>query len=245
MANYYLDTNVLIGHCFLQNRWQNHTDRLFSTDNTLHTSEVVLYEYCVKKGPGAPDDKSDIDWSSTDGVFGTILRKLRKAKRYTELELRKFDDDDLTPTDVADVVIERFDIQDEVTDKVRGHFEQELSPACSRKDARKAIDELTQTITSTAKERKLALSERIRFHRRARKHSAIENQLRRLIYGDDESYGPDAGVLTDAFDLSNRGVVERVVTGDKGDIYLNAEEIDAITGLTVLYLKDEFANEAE
>ncbi|MFD1635360.1 hypothetical protein ACOZ4L_16340 (plasmid) [Haloplanus ruber] len=71
----------------------------------------------------------------------------------------------------------------------------------------------------------------------------MENQLQRLIYGDDSEYGPDAGILTDALDLKTRGVVSKVVTGDKGDMYLKSNEIKAITGLTVLYLKDEFARE--
>ncbi|WP_267642155.1 hypothetical protein [Haloarchaeobius amylolyticus] len=243
MSNYYLDTNVLIGHCFLQNRWQDHTDRLFSTNNTLHTSEIVVYEYCVKDSPGRPESETTIDWSSTDGVFGTIQRKIRKGKRYTELELRKLDHDEVTPEKVAELVIEKFDIQDEVKEKVTRHFVNRLPYDCDRKDARKAVDKLVHTITSTAKDRKSELAERVQFHRRAQNHRSVEDQLRRLIYHDDESYGPDAAVLTDAFDLKQRGIVERVVTGDKGDIYLNLNEIDAITGLTILYLKDEFANQ--
>lgn len=244
MANYYLDTNVLIGYSFLQNRWQDHTSRLFSTDNSLHTSEMVLYEYCVKNRPGAPSSDTTIDWSSTEGVFGTVQRELRKGKRYTELELRKYDEEELSSEEVAAVFIEKFEIEDEVISKIERYFEQELSLNCSRKEARAAIDELINTITSTARDRKSKLARRVQFHRRVGDHPFVESQLRRLIYDDDESYGPDAAVLTDAFDLKARGIVERVVTGDKGDIYLNSEEIDAITGISVLYLKDNFAEQA-
>lgn len=241
MANYYLDTNVLIGYSFLQNRWQDHTSRLFSTDNTLHTGETVIYEYCCKNGQGPPNSDTTIDWSSTDGVFGTIRRKLRKGKRYTELELRKYDEEELTPEDVAKVCIEKFDIEDEVAGKIKAYFDRELTSNCSQKEARGAVDKLVHSITSSAKDRKLALSHRIHSHIRKEAHTSVEDQLCRLIYGPDESYGPDAAVLTDAFDLKIQGTLERVVTGDKGDIYLNSEDIDAITGLSVLYLKDEFA----
>lgn len=243
MANYYLDTNVLIGYSFLQNRWQDHTSRLFSTDNTLHTGETVIYEYCCKNGQGPPDPDTTIDWSSTDGVFGTIQRKLRKGKRYTELELRKYDEDELTPEGVAKVCIEKFDIEDEMAGKIETYFDRELPANCSQKEARAAVDKLIHSITSAAKDRKSVLSDRIRSHTRNDAHPSVEDQLCRLIYGPDESYGPDAAVLTDAFDLKTQGDVERVVTGDKGDIYLKSEEIDAITGLSVLYLKDEFAGQ--
>ena len=243
MANYYLDINVLVVYSFLQNRWQEHTHRLFITDNTLHTSEFVLYEYCVKSNPGPPSTDTTIDWASDDGVFGTVQRNLRKAKRYTELELRRYDDEDLNPEMVADAFIKKFDIEDEVSDKIRYYFEKELATECNKKAAREATDKIVNTITSTARDRKLELARRVRFHRRTREHPYIEKQLRRLIYGEDESYGPDAAVLTDAYDLKIKGIVKRVVTGDKGDIYLNSEKIDAITGLSVLYLKDEFAGQ--
>ena len=244
MANYFLDTNVLVGHCFLQNRWQEHTERLFNTDNTLHTSELVLYEYCVKSEPGAPEDDTNIGWGSQDGIYGRVRRKLRKGKRHAELELRRYDTDDLTPEKVAEIFIEKFKIQDAVVDKVENHFCQSLDSDCDAKEAREKIDEVVNAITTTAAERKAELARRMKCHRRSREHPAIEHQLRRLIYNDDSDYGPDAGILTDAHDLKSRGIVSKVVTGDKGDMYLNSEEIDAITGVTILYLKDEFAGEA-
>lgn len=243
MANYFLDTNVLVGHCYLQNRWQYHTSRLFDTDNTLHTSEIVLYEYCVKNSPGAPDDSTDIGWGTDDGIFGRVRRKLRKGKRHTELELRRYDADELSPEIVAKIVIEKFEIQDQVTEPVKRYFDRSLDADCDAKDAREVIDELVNRITSTASERKAKLAQRVNFHRRQCENQRVENRLRRLIYGDDSTYGPDAGILADALDLSTRGVVSKVVTGDKGDMYLNANEIKSITGLTVLYLKDEFAGE--
>lgn len=243
MANYFLDTNVLVGHCYLQNRWQDQSDRLFSTDNTLHTSELVLYEFCVKDKPGSPEDYSLIGWGSRAGIFGRVQRKLRKGKRHAELELRRYDADELSPDKVAEIFIEKFDIQDEVTDKIEHHFRESLRTNCDAKDAREEIDSLVNAITTTASDRKTELARRVNFHRRSSDHPSAENQLRRLIYGDDSEYGPDAGILIDALDLRLGGVVSKVVTGDKGDMYLNAEEINAITGLTILYLKDEFAGE--
>lgn len=244
MANYFLDTNVLVGHCYLHNRWQSHTRRLFSTDNTLHTSELVLYEYCVKSSPGAPAPSEDIGWGSTNGVFGRVRRKLRKGKRHSELELRRYDKEDLTPAKVAEVFIDKFEIEDEVAGIVEAHFQAVLDDDCDAKDAREEIDELVNSITTTAADRKAKLARRVDFHRRSRSHESVEDQLVRLIYDENTDYGPDAGVLADAYDLRSRGLLSKVVTGDKGDMYLNAEDINSITGLTVMYLKDEFADAA-
>lgn len=245
MANYFLDTNVLVGYCYLQNRWQDHTTRLFSTDNTLHTSELVLYEYCVKNGPGAPNNGTEIDWHSDDGIYGRVRRKLRKGKRHTELELRRYDADALSPEKVAEIFIEKFEIQDAVVEKVKRHFRKSLDADCDAKQAREEIDELVNAITTTAAERKDELAQRVKFHRRSEEYRSMEDQLRRLIYGDDQGYGPDAGILTDTHDLMSRRIVSKVVTGDKGDMYQHSEEINAITGLTVLYLKDQFAGETK
>ncbi|MDB2269507.1 hypothetical protein PM032_00540 [Halorubrum ezzemoulense] len=203
----------------------------------------MLYEYCVKNGRGAPEDDTNIGWDSRDGIYGRVRRKLRKGKRHAELELRRYDTDDLTPEKVSEIFIEKFEIQEAVVDKVENYFSQSLDSDCDIKEAREKIDEVVNAITTTAAERKSELSQRTKCHHRSQDHPAIEHQLCRLIYHENVEYGPDAGILTDAHDLKSRGIVSKVVTGDKGDMYLNSKEIKAITGVTVLYLKDEFAGE--
>lgn len=41
--------------------------------------------------------------------------------------------------------------------------------------------------------------------------------------------------------MADEGILERIITADKTDIYGNRERIHAILGLTILYIKDEFA----
>lgn len=242
MARYFLDTNVLLGYSFLQNYWQDHSSRLFETGNSVYIGETVLYEYCVKTNPGPPSESVNIDWSHDGGILGDEHRRLRKAKRLCDLDLRSFSEEELTKEVVAEMFIDKFDVEDAVAPKVHVYFEQSLMSSCTVSDARNAIDELVNTIISTSQDRKTEMASRVQYSKQRKPYTAIETRLKRLIYGDDESYGPDASLLRDAYELKERRILNRVVTGDKGDIYLNREQIDAITGLSVLYLKDEFAN---
>lgn len=244
MARYYIDTNVLVGYSFLQNLWQSDTKRLLDTDNTLYVGEIVLYEYCVKNSPGSPPNSVDIDWAHDAGKYGDERRRLRKAKRMFDIELRRFSDEELSPESVAELFIDEFDIQDRSIAKIQQYFTQALTDTCSTPEVEQSVEELVNTITSTAKERKLELARRVNYLRNTNKYLSIESRLANLIYGDDQSYVPDATLLWEAYQLKERGIVSTVVTGDKGDIYLKRGEIDAITGLSVLYLQDQFAAQA-
>lgn len=52
----------------------------------------------------------------------------------------------------------------------------------------------------------------------------------------------DKVVLRDVECLENRGVLDKIVTSDKSHIYGNQDRIEAVLGVRVLYIKDEFAN---
>ncbi|WP_424016257.1 hypothetical protein ACOZ4N_00390 (plasmid) [Halorientalis pallida] len=242
MSSYFLDTNVLVGYTFLHNRWQDHTQRLMSTNNTLYTGETTKYEYCVKRHPG-PRNGVPLDWSKEDGVVGTVKRNLRKYKRLTVLELESKDKTELDPETVSEVFIDEFDVEEQIEHKVENYFEKELAQDCTLTDVEEALNKLINRINTTSLDRKDELRKRlkVRPRRSGSDYSSQVDQLTHLIEGRQKEYCADAHVLCDAMDLKNRRIINKIVSGDKSDMYSNREEIDAITSLSVVYLKDEFA----
>lgn len=244
MASYYLDTNVLVGYSFLHNRWQDHTRRLMATDNTLYAGETVLYEYCVNNSPG-PRDGELLNWANEDGVIGKEKRKLRKRKRFTYLELRTKDESELNPESVSKVFIEKFDVEKQIEHKVHDYFEKELDESCTLDDVEDSLNKLINRINSTCKDRKDELRQRVKIRQRrsGKDYSTPLDQLSRIINGNEEDYCPDAEVLVDAMDVKDRFLASTVVTGDKGDMISNRDKIEPITRLSLVYLKNKFANE--
>jgi len=243
MSRYFVDTNVLVGYTFLHNRWQDHTSRLMATNNTLYTGETTKYEYCVKRHPG-PQNGERLDWSKEDGVVGTVKRNLRKFKRLTVLELQSKEESELDPETVSEVFIQEFDVEEQVQHKVEKYFEKELDQDCTLSDVKDALNKLINRINTTSLDRKDEIRRRLKVRPRqpGKDYSSDIDQLTHLIEGERDKYCADAHVLCDAMDLKDRRVLNKIVSGDKGDMYLNRGEIDAITGLSVVYLKDEFAD---
>lgn len=244
MASYYVDTNVLVGYTFLHNRWQDHTRRLMASENTLYTGDTVIYEYCVKTGHGSRDGEP-LEWSKEDGVVGKEKRKLRKRKRFTYLELKTKNEEELEPDTVSEVFIQKFDVEDQIKHKVKNYFERELDQECTLDDVEDSLNKLTNRINSTAIDRKDKIQKRIKiFLRRDEKdYSTACSQMSRIIDGNEEEYCPDAEVLVDAMDLKNRFLINTVVTSDKGDMISNKDKLETITRLNLVYLKNKFANE--
>lgn len=244
MTSYYVDTNVLVGYTFLHNRWQDHIRRLMASENTLYAGGTVLYEYCVNVGQGRRDSEP-LDWSREDGVVGKEKRKLRKRKRFTYLELKTKDEEELDPDTVSEVFIEKFDVEDQINHKVEDYFEKELDQDCTLDEVEESLNKLTNRINSTAIDRKEVLQKRIKIRKRRdnEDYSTPCSQISRIIDGDEDEYCPDAEVLVDAMDLKDRFLINTVVTSDKGDMISNRDELEPITRLNLVYLKNKFAKE--
>ena len=244
MASYYVDTNVLVGYTFLHNRWQDHTRRLMASENTLYAGCTVLYEYCVNVGHG-PRDGKPLDWSKEDGVVGKERRKLRKQKRFTYLELKTKDEEELDPDTVSEVFIDKFEVEDQIKHKVEDYFEKELDQDCTLDDVEESLNKLINRINSTAIDRKGEIQKRIKIRRRRddKDYSTPCSQMSRIIDGGEDEYCPDAEVLVDAMDLKDRYLINTVVTSDKGDMISNRDKLEPITQLNLVYLKNKFANE--
>lgn len=243
MANYCIDANVLLGYSFLQNRWNSHTSRLISTDNSLYVSDQVLYEYCCKKGQSR--NETELGWAKDYGKFDDEKARLRKDARMCELEADSRPESELGPDTVAEIFIEEHDIETQVQSKVRKYFDEKLDEDCDHLDVREAMRDLVERITTQADSRKEELSKRIDFISVADdRDEDLQIRVSKMISNGSQTDHPDAKVVADSHALQSLNIASKLVTGDKGDIYSNREEIKAITGLSVLYLKDEFANQS-
>ena len=241
MSRYYVDTNVLLGFTFLQNRWREHTERLLNSDNTVYTSCSVLYEYCTKR-PNLSRGSADISWEKNDGKIDDEKMRLRRDIRQCTFELDILDEDQITPDKVSEILIQEHDVETQVDGRIRAYFDATLNQDCSRQEAKAALRKLQNRITTAANNRKDELSNLVKYVPvGSNRHPEISARLAREITYGRENDHPDARVLSDAYSLKENSIVSQVVTGDKADIYKNREEINAITGLNVQYLKDEVA----
>lgn len=241
MSRYCVDTNVLLGFTFLQNRWREHTERLLNSGNSLYVSDKVLFEYCTNRDKLKQSDAT-ISWEKSAGKVGDEKWRIQQDVRQSVLEVDTLEEDEITPERVASTLIDEHDVEPQVQDRIKTYFVQKLSADPTRDEAKDALRDLRDRIVDKANDRKDTLSEEITFSRVGNDPCPdIAEQVARQITNGHQDDHPDADVVADAHELKDRSVASKLVTGDKGDIYTNREEINNITGLGVLYLKDEFA----
>lgn len=240
MTSYAVDTNVLLGYSYLQNRWQKHTQRLFQSDNTVVAPDQTIFEYCCRRSNNSKSEVN-LDWSKNDGLFAIIKADLRDDAFLVEQELDARDEEVLDPYTVAQIFIDEHDVEEQVEERILRFFRAELSANCDRTDARDAVRDLVERITTVADKRKRKLTQRVKHHSEGRDPELTKN-IADLISGHGSKEHPDANVVSEVKMLKEAGKASSLVTGDKNDIYSNSERIQATCSLPILYLKDEFAD---
>ncbi len=247
MARYFLDTGALVGITFLHDLWRKEAERLFETSNTLYTSRAVIYEYCNCNDSNSLDT-ADVDWKTEEGKFGEKFSKIRAAQVNLDLNLRTYEDDELDLETLVDVFIAETGIKDEIypprkideyiRPNIRAFLADEIDgDEIDAEVAREAMDALCDTIQSEARKTRDRLERRLR--RGPERESDWEETRRRLEFVDGYV---DQLILCDAAHLRDKNILDRVITVDKGDLYENRKRIEAVLGLTILYIKDEFAD---
>lgn len=244
MSRYCVDTNVLLGFTFLQNRWREHSERLLNSENSVYVTDKVLFEYCMKRDD-LDQENSSMSWSSSDGKFGDEKRRLQQDIRQCVLEVDLLKDDELTPERIASELIDEHDVETQVQKKLEAYFEEKLGSSPTRREAKNVLRDLRDQIVDKANKRKDRLSEEITHYPVGPNPfpNIAERVANRISDGFQDQH-PDADVIADAHKLKEQSIASNLVTGDKGDIYSNRGEINAITNLSILYLKDEFATAA-
>lgn len=246
MARYFLDTGALLGITFLHDLWRDEAERLFETDNTLYTSRAVIYEYCNSDRSNSLET-ADVNWESEEGRFGEKFSKVRAAQVNLDLKLSTYDDDELDLETLVDAFISETGIEDEIYPQskideyirpnIRAFLVDEIGDReITREVAREAMDALCDTIQTEARDTRDRLRRRIK--EGPERQTEWAEQRQRLSFVDGYV---DKVILCDAGHMADKNLLERVITADKGDIYEHREQIDAILGLRILFIKDEFA----
>lgn len=246
MARYFLDTGVLVGLTFLHDLWHDEAERLFDTDNGLYTSRAVVYEYCNSTNSSRLEE-TDIDWGTEAGLFGEKLARIRAAQMNLDIRLQSYDNDELDIETLVDAFIDETDMEDRIhpsrlideyiRPNIRGFLEDEIGDKeITRALGREAMDALCDTIQAEARETRNQIRERVTEVSSEEYNS--DDHSRRLEFVDGYV---DKVVLCDAERLKEENVLERVVTSDKSHMYGNRERIEAVLGIRVVYIKDEFS----
>lgn len=246
MTRYFLDTGPLVGVTFLHDLWRDEAERLFETDNSLYTSRAVVYEYCNSTSENSLDS-TEVDWETQEGLFGEKFSNVRAAQTNLDLKLRTYDDADLdietlvdefvSVTGIKENVYPQRLIEEIIRPNIRDFLQVEIGGqqvSCER--ARKSMDALCDTIMNDALEMRDQLRNRVT--RGPTGTWSEEERNRRLHFVDGYR---DKVILCDASHQRDRNLVEKLVTSDKSHMYENRERIQAILGVTIVYIKDEFA----
>ena len=247
MARYYLDTGVLVGLSFLHDLWSDEGERLFATDNTLYTSQTVIYEYCNSTANNSPKS-ADVDWETEEGVFGDKLSKVRVAQMNLDLKYRGVDDKELTLGTLVDDFVSETGIEREIFPKeliqerirpnIRAFLEDEIDGREITCDvARETMDVLCDTIQTQARDARETIMERVTEY----PESDLDQDkfLSALEFVD--GYG-DKLILSTVAILNEKKILEKIVTADKSHMYGNRDRLKAVLGIRVVFIKDEFAS---
>lgn len=262
---YYLDTNCLTGYTFFQDWWHSDANRLFDSDNELYIGDTVLFEYCNR--PVTDDyveyewNRSELSWNEDKGNFKSKMAELRDSRFLFEDAI--FDRDDLDLDTAVELFVDAYHIKPSSKPAIRRYFEEKLNQLdleVTVDNVRKIQKLLVEDLQDHAWERKDELRKRVNLGPERGDIPNIRVSTLERTLSDDM----DTEVVCDASSMCDTGLLERMVTGDKGNalrdddgnvvryedgrpvsgkvgIYNSREVINNVTGLRVLYLKDEFA----
>lgn len=247
MARYFLDTGPIVGITFLHDLWRTESERLFDTDNTLYTCQTAVYEYCNRTDSNSVET-ADIDWETEEGRFGDKFSTVRAAQGNLDIKLRSYDDDELDLDTLVDLFISEARIKENVfpqsliEEYIRPNLEDFLSEEIGDQDltskvARQAMDALCDTIQTQARNKKKRLKRRVKM---APEQDGDWKMEKRQL--DFVGYR-DRLILCDAAYMKDRGLLDKVVTVDSNHMYDNRKKIEAILGIRILLVKDEFADD--
>lgn len=268
MPRFHVDTNFLLGYTLFLDWWRDDAIRWFESGNSLYIGGAVLFEYCNKDTANdedyPPPDGREMTWNAEDGKFNAILSEFRDQRFDFEDWLLDMEDSDrkLELDDVVERFTREFEIGEWAEDIVHRFYERELDKRgweLTPEHARKIEKEFIRFYFRDARKKKDILRDNIR-KGPARDHGdypSVKDRLDTVLYND-----MDVEVVCDAHHMNQKGVLDTVLTGDKGDayrdedgkiirdeegevvcgepgIYNSRQEIDAITGLRVVYFLDE------
>lgn len=240
----FVDTNVLLGLTFFSDRWYRAAQPAYDNDHELHTSELVVFEYCCSPEPFTipPDDPSqeDIDWSNDHGLVERIRNKISKPYRDYRGRIRRLPEEELTLERAIELFIDIFEIREQAEPQIRSEFEGEFDgKAITRQYINRFASALIDKILNASEEMKSELADFVEVHD-SKYHVAIEEKRRWEDFPDQPPDEPDLSIMVDATQVIKENSVNTVLTGDSDLLVLQSTANDYF-GFDILSMDDEYS----
>lgn len=219
--SFFVDTNVLLGLTFYSDKWWRDSRPLYDYDHPLHTSELVVYEYCVSPHPFTepPEDPSqiNINWSFDRGKYEDVTDELKRPYRKYRQRVRDVGrDNDLTLERAIDEFIDLFEIRQDAEPQIRAEFEDEFDQKpVTVHYVQQFVSELLGKIFKQADKVKQELPDMVEVHDSVY-HLASETKRRWEDFPEQPPHEPDLSIITDATHFMNRDAADFVLSGDSG-----------------------------
>lgn len=246
--DYFLETSTLLGLTFYSDRWFSDIRPLYDSGHSLHTSKLVLYEYCNRRrhgenqDPVLPDDPETLtlDWESDDGKYRLIEKRLKRPLPEYFRQIRRLGRDDLVLEDAIEAFVDHFEIREQaeprIRSKFRSHFEER---AVTPRYVNNFVQSLIDDILATAQHNREAIGTRLELHD-STYHERDDSRQRWVDLPDQLMHEPDLSILIDATSISSEGAIQYLVTGDSD--FLKMQDIgSSYYDFSIVSILDEFA----
>lgn len=256
MTRYFLDTNIIVALTFSHDRWSAEAERLLHGQNTLFASEFIVYEYCARKR-GDPSIVSNpqrlsVDPQAEHGVFGAVLNSFRENVERNipmydrEIDLQRYEG--LSFEKILTVFFDNIEVRRQAKPYFVRYFQEYFaSREVTPRNAKRCVAKLRDRVLYDAKQRKAALVDSIKLMPSTYDKRKIARRMMDTQVGigaaKSQISAVDAQWLLDAIGLAERGVVDHIVTADKGDVVQHQQQLNSLFNVSVLYILDEFHND--
>lgn len=240
----FVDTNVLLGLTFYSDRWYRAAQPAYENDHELHTSELVVFEYCCSPKPFTvpPDDPSeeDIDWSYGHGLVERLRNRISKPYRDYRGRIRRLSDSELTLERAIELFIDVFEIRKQAEPQIRTEFEEEFrEKAITRQYINRFASKLIDKILNASEEMKSELADIVEVHH-SKYHVAMEDKRRWEDFPEQPPDEPDLSIMVDATEIIKENSVNTVLTGDSDLLVLQSVAKDYFR-FDILSMDDEYS----
>lgn len=249
MARYFADTSLLIGITFPHDSWHPDAVPLVDKGNSVYLSDFVLYEYCNqgKHDPTYVEDPDSLELSvdTESGVFGKKISALNDPLiDFEDAVEKKSLEGGLSIEWVVKTFFEYFDFREKDLQAITEYFSEQLdTERLSFRSVQQAARDLVDMVHNQASENKEELLQDAKT-KPSRYDEMLEEKERIESYlGSDHKLSrDDMAIILDAIWYRKHGVINRLVTGDTGDMMPLQKALTELYGLSLLHISDEFAN---
>ena len=246
MTRYFIETNVLAGLTYTHDRWHREVKPLYQ-NNTLYTSEYVIYEYCNQRrhDPSIVSDPSKLsaDPDAENGKYRHIGKILEDRIPFFDKQIRQLQREGMTVEKVVDAFIDHFEIREQAEPQIRSYFQDYFSTReLTDRNARRAVQDLRDLILWAAEKNKDILMEKVKIRRSAYDQMVAEREIikEEIGLGEWGMSREDLQWVLDAIHVMQQGELDRFVTGDKSDVAYFKHTLTNEFGISVLYATKEF-----